>query len=100
MDLVLSSPVYRPLVAYDKQEIIDLGIELGFDEIANRRYKDCCSIIARHPATRANLGLVRAIEEEIGVEDLVEASLAEAVVYEYHPDKHGETTAEAIAVGG
>lgn len=99
VDLALGIPIYRPLVAYDKQEIIDLGIELGFDEIANRSYKDCCSIIARHPATRANLDRVRDIEKEIDVEALIEASLAEAVVYEYHPDKLGETTAEPVPAG-
>jgi len=83
VDQSIGRSIFRPLIAYDKQEIIDLGKRLGFDQIANEPYKDCCSIIAQHPATRANLTYVQAIEDEIGIVDLIQASLAETVTYEY-----------------
>lgn len=83
VDLAVSTSMLRPLIAYDKQDIIDLGKELGFTDTANEPYKDCCSIIARHPATRANLERVREIESRIDVEALMEASLADRVTYEY-----------------
>lgn len=86
VDKALSTSMYRPLIAYDKQEIIDLGKSLGFDEIANEAYKDCCSIIAQHPATRANLDYVREIEASIDVEDLLATSLDEIETYQYEAE--------------
>lgn len=83
VDAAVNSSIYRPLIAYDKQEIIDLGIELGFYDAANEDYKDCCSIVARHPTTKANLEQVEYIEEQIGMERVIERSLAELQTYEY-----------------
>ncbi len=87
VDEAVSLPIFRPLIAYDKQEIIDLGIELDLDETANRAYKDCCSIVARHPATRAKLDQVAEIEVAVRVHELIDASLAERVTYV--PDRAG-----------
>lgn len=82
VDQVLGMPLFRPLIAYDKQEIIDLGERLGFGEIVNLPYKDCCSIVARHPATRANLDQIEEIEAGIGLDSLIEQSLSEMVTYQ------------------
>lgn len=87
VDDAVQLPIFRPLIAYDKQEIIDLGIELDLDETANRAYKDCCSIVARHPSTRAKLDQVREIEASIGLDSLIDASLAERVTYV--PEREG-----------
>lgn len=100
VDRSIGSSIYRPLIAYDKQEIIDLAIELGFDEIANRDYKDCCSIIAQHPATRANLDKVRSIERDIGIDKLIERSLAESISFDYFPAGEGEVQAAPAAAPG
>ncbi len=70
-------PLFRPLISYDKQEIIDLGERLGFFELAKSPYKDCCSIIARHPATIAKPDRIEAIESMIGIEALLSATLEE-----------------------
>lgn len=78
VDDCLATSLFRPLIAYDKQEIIDLGKTLGFDPIANQAYKDCCSIIAEHPATRANRQIIEHIERQIDVEGLIEQGLAQA----------------------
>ncbi|MGA9532988.1 MAG: tRNA uracil 4-sulfurtransferase ThiI [Anaerolineales bacterium] len=99
VDQSIGRSIFRPLIAYDKQEIIDLGKRLDFDEIANESYKDCCSIIAQHPATRANLKLVRQIEEDIGVDELVDASLDESVTYEYVSTDEGVAVRSAEVIG-
>ncbi len=85
VDRVLHLPLFRPLIAYDKQEIIDLGTRLGMFEISTQDYKDCCSIISRKPATRANLKMVERIEAEIQVEALIEQSLAERTTFTLPP---------------
>jgi tRNA uracil 4-sulfurtransferase len=82
VDKFITTSLFRPLIAYDKQEIIDLGAHLGFGDIVNLPYKDCCSIVARHPATRANLAQIEEIEAGIGLESLIEQSLSETVTYQ------------------
>ncbi len=77
VDRVVTMPVFRPLIAYDKQEIIDLSQRIGVFDIAKQPYKDCCSIIARHPATVARYEHIAEIEEAIGIERLLESTLAQ-----------------------
>lgn len=79
---VLDLPLFQPLIAFDKQEIMDLGKEIGVFEIAAEAYKDCCSIIARHPATVAKEEQIAEIEEAIDVMGLVERTLAERTTQE------------------
>jgi adenylyl- and sulfurtransferase ThiI len=57
------------------------------DETANRAYKDCCSIVARHPATKARLDQVAEIEATVKLDSLIDASLTELVTYV--PDREG-----------
>ncbi len=62
-----SLPVLRPLVGMDKEEIISLAKRIGTYEHSIRSYKDCCSLIARHPATKASLEKVKVIEESLDI---------------------------------
>ncbi|MDA4136246.1 MAG: tRNA 4-thiouridine(8) synthase ThiI [Thaumarchaeota archaeon] len=45
-------PTFRPVLGYDKEEIVQLAKVIGTYEISLREYKDCCSIVSRHPRTR------------------------------------------------
>lgn len=84
-DQAVDMSVFRPLIAYDKREIIDLARKLGLYELSIQPYKDCCSIIARGPATRAKLERIAEIEGEINLAKLVEETLGEVVTYRYFP---------------
>ncbi len=60
-----SVPIYRPLITYNKQEIIDVARVIGTYELSVESYKDCCSLVAaKHPATRANPTIIDALEKE------------------------------------
>lgn len=72
VDRAVEIPIFRPLIGMDKVEVVDLVRDIRLDEAAAAAYKDCCSIVARHPATRANLDRVREIEERIDVDRVVE----------------------------
>ncbi len=49
-------PVYRPLVGFDKQEIIDRSLKIGTYETSILPYEDCCTIfVAKHPVTKPKL---------------------------------------------
>jgi len=75
-----SLPVLRPLIGMDKEEIVQKAKEIGTYEISIKKYKDCCSIVAKHPATRPELEDVRRAEPEM--KEIVEKSLEEAEVIE------------------
>jgi thiamine biosynthesis protein ThiI len=52
IDRGCSVPTLRPLLGYDKDEIVQLAKRIGTYETSLREYRDCCSIISRHPRTR------------------------------------------------
>ena len=72
-------PILRPLIAMDKQEIIDIAREIGTYETSIEPYQDPCSLHARRPATWAKLENVLAVEDEIEMQKLVEDTLAHHV---------------------
>jgi len=76
-------PVYRPLLTYDKQEIIALAKRIGTYGLSIEEYKDCCSLVAaKHPSTRVRVERARRIEEEIGIGSIIEKTMAELEVVE------------------
>jgi len=91
-------PVFRPLLTYDKQEIIALAQRIGTYELSLQPYKDCCSLIAPHPKTRPKLEGVRSAESRLPLEATVERTLAELVVWEIG-GQASETIAEVAKKG-
>ena len=82
VDTAISMPIFRPVIGYDKVEIVDLTKTIGLYEISIEAYKDCCSIISKHPATRANMRMIEMLEVEIRAEELLEDVLAEVETIE------------------
>jgi thiamine biosynthesis protein ThiI len=78
-------PVLRPLLGYDKAEIIGLAKRIGTYETSIKPYQDCCSfMIAKHPVTRARPSDMERVEAGLDVAGLVKGALAGAEVF-----KHG-----------
>ncbi|MBI4018638.1 MAG: tRNA 4-thiouridine(8) synthase ThiI [Candidatus Aenigmarchaeota archaeon] len=74
-------PIIRPLAGMNKDEIIAKAEEIGTYELSLGDYKDCCSIVSRHPRTKANLEKIKADEEKMNIEKLAEETLAQAEMY-------------------
>ena len=74
-------PILRPVVAFNKDEIVDLAIKIGTYEESIRPYKDCCAIISQHPRTKSRDSDLRALEARLfpDYQKLVEDTLEEAV---------------------
>ncbi len=75
---VCTLPVFRPLIAFDKQDIINLAQKIGTFETSILPYEDCCTIfVAKHPVTKPNAGIIRRSEEKLlpGINELVETAL-------------------------
>ena len=71
-------PVLRPLLTYDKVETMALARRIGTYETSILPYDDCCSLfVPEHPATRAHLEAVQAVEARLDVSKMA-ADLAAA----------------------
>ncbi|MBU0591610.1 tRNA 4-thiouridine(8) synthase ThiI [Candidatus Micrarchaeota archaeon] len=69
-------PVFRPLIAFNKQEIIDLAEKIGTYKISIQEYKDCCSLVAyKNPSTKAKLDFVKSTEDKIDIDGIVDKTL-------------------------
>ncbi len=76
---VAELPLLRPVLAFDKDEIVALARRIGTYDISIRPYEDCCAIFApRHPRTRPVREQVREAEQPLPVGDLVSAAVAGA----------------------
>ena len=66
-------PVFRPLIAFDKREIIDIAREIGTYETSILPYEDCCTVFTpRRPRTKPSLSEIHAAEAELDIEALVQ----------------------------
>jgi len=82
-DAVAELPVFRPLIGFDKQEIIDLAEKIGTFEISSLPYEDCCTVFTpRHPATRPKMELILQSEALLETEALLEQALTGLEVFE------------------
>ena len=63
---VCTLPVLRPLIGYDKQEIINISEKIGTFETSILPYEDCCTIfVAKHPVTKPNLKAIKRSEVKL-----------------------------------
>ena len=57
-------PVYRPVIGFDKQEIVDVSEKIGTYETSIQPFEDCCTIfVAKHPVTKPNINIIHRSEE-------------------------------------
>lgn len=75
-DSVVSMPVFRPLIGFDKSEIIDVAKRIDTYELSSLPYEDCCTVFTpKHPATRPKKEKVEEAEAVLDVDPLIEAAL-------------------------
>lgn len=82
---VCTLPVYRPLIGFDKQEIVERSRAIGTFDTSILPYEDCCTIfVARHPVTKPVLKVIRRSEEKLKdkIDEMVEEALSSAEVIE------------------
>jgi thiamine biosynthesis protein ThiI len=75
---VCTMPVYRPLIALDKQEIVEIAQKIDTFETSIQPFEDCCTIfVAKHPVTRPNIKTIKNSEKKLEekIEELVETAL-------------------------
>lgn len=65
----VTSPIHRPLIGMDKEDIIEKARKIGTYDLAKKKK---CPFVPRKPATTARLSEIKAIEDEIGIEKMIE----------------------------
>ncbi len=75
---VCELPVYRPLIAFDKQDIVDISEKINTYETSIQPFEDCCTIfVAKHPVTKPNVNVIRGHEKNLDdvIDELVKTAL-------------------------
>ena len=86
IEAVAGMPILRPLVGFDKQEIVDIAKKIGTFDVSILPDQDCCSrFVPKHPATKADLARVENAEKGIAVDELVAKALKSAEALEFKP---------------
>ena len=76
-DAVAGMPVFRPLIGFDKSEIIEVARKIDTLEISSLPYEDCCTVFTpRHPATKPKMDKILEGESKLDEEALISAALA------------------------
>ena len=75
---VCTMPVFRPVIGFDKQEIVDVSEKIGTFETSIQPFEDCCTIfVAKHPVTKPNINVIHSSERKLEekIEQMVETAL-------------------------
>ncbi len=96
VDEAAALPVLRPLIGWDKQEIIDEAVSIGTAGISVLPDEDCCSLLAPpRVSTRAGLPQLHSVEKRLDLDEVVETLLDAAQVL-----RPGTDTEEAPTASG
>lgn len=80
---VCTMPVFRPVIGFDKQEIIDIAQRIDTFETSIQPFEDCCTIfVAKHPVTKPNLNIIKRSEGNLKeiIDEMLKAAMETAEV--------------------
>jgi thiamine biosynthesis protein ThiI len=75
---VCTVPVFRPLIGFDKQEIVDIAEKIDTYETSILPFEDCCTIfVAKHPVTKPNINAIKRSERKLEeqIDELVKTAI-------------------------
>ncbi len=80
---VVSLPVFRPLIGFDKQDIMNIAKKIGTYEISIQPYEDCCTVfLPKNPVTKPRIEKVLKEESKLNIEELLAKSLESEEIIE------------------
>lgn len=80
---VCTMPVFRPVIGFDKQEIVDISLKIDTYETSILPYEDCCTIfVAKHPVTKPSIKVIKKSEEKLQekIDEMMETAIRTAEV--------------------
>lgn len=78
-DEVCEMPVFRPVIGFDKQEIIEISHKINTYETSIQPFEDCCTIfVAKHPVTKPNLDIIKRSETKLAekIDEMLEVAVS------------------------
>ncbi len=79
-DAVCDMPVFRPVIAFDKNDIIEIAEKINTFETSIQPFEDCCTIfVAKHPVTKPSIEKMEASEKKLGdkMDEMVRKAIEE-----------------------
>jgi thiamine biosynthesis protein ThiI len=75
---VCTLPVFRPLIAFDKEDIVTIAKKIDTYETSILPYEDCCTtFVAKHPVTKPRVDLIR--RSELALSEKIDEMVAKAL---------------------
>ena len=82
-NMVVRMPVFRPLIGFDKIDIMEYARKIGTYETSILPYEDCCTVFTpRHPATKPKKALILEGESKLDQDALIRAAVENAEIVE------------------
>ncbi len=76
-------PVLRPLIGFDKNEIIERSYKIGSYETSILPYEDCCTVfLPDHPVTRPKMEDILREERKLDVDALIQEAMESVEITE------------------
>ncbi len=75
---VCTLPVFRPLIGFDKEDIVAISKKIDTYETSIQPYEDCCTIfVAKHPVTKPNLNVIKKHEGNLSekIDEMVKTAI-------------------------
>lgn len=83
----VTMPVFRPLIGFDKEEIIDRAKAIGTFETSILPFEDCCTVfVPQHPVTKPKVDKLRESEALVDFAPIVEKAIADTEIVDVYAD--------------
>ncbi len=80
---VVDMPIFRPLIGFDKIDIMDTARQIGTYDISILPYEDCCTVfLPKNPVTKPRLDKVILEESRLDIDELIKRSLESEEIVE------------------
>lgn len=82
---VCTLPVYRPVIGFDKRDIVEIAEKIDTFETSIQPFEDCCTIfVAKHPVTKPNIEVIRRSEEKLAekIDEMMKTAIGTAEIIE------------------
>ena len=82
---ICTLPVYRPVIGFDKRDIVEIAEKIDTFETSIQPFEDCCTIfVAKHPVTKPNIEVIRRSEEKLAekIDEMMKTAIETAEIIE------------------
>lgn len=80
---VVNIPVFRPLIAMDKEQIMDIARKIGTYETSILPYEDCCTVfLPKNPVIKPTIKRAEYLETHLNIEELVDTAIMNEEIIE------------------